>query len=304
MTDKKTFDIIQTKKVAEYYKKGARTKMLKSLFIIVRNGEIKQFTMWPHCHNCFELVYYCDCFGKSNYEKQSDVKYDGINKNFTTYNMQNDSVFNFKPNSYIIYPPNTLHNEVQERWLSTDTHLVAIGFEADELLDSSSDVIFGDDPNLVIFELIEKIRKEYIAKSNDYSQMINAYLAETIIKIKRKINERQHIPNIDYIKNYLDEYFMNDIDLNALAKDMSYTPEHFRLLFKKHFGTSPKNYVIQKRMDFAKTLITSSDLQLTEIAERCGYWNYKHFSAYFIKMVGVSPHAYRNANSNQQKPQS
>lgn len=274
--------------------------MVKSFLILVRNGDIKTFSMFPHCHNCFEIVYYYDVYGKSNYEKLSGVQYDALNKDFMTADMKNDSVYNFRPNSYIIYPPDTLHNEIHETSdYSNNTHLVAIGFEAGDGFPQINEVLFGTDPDLKLFELTEKIRKEYESKSNYYSEMINAYLTEILTVIMRKRNVRQSIPDINYVKNYLDEYYVNDIDLNSLAADTGYTPEHFRLIFKKQFGMPPKAYIINKRMEFAKKLLVTTDLPLSTISERCGYWNYKHFGTYFIKIVGETPHSYRNNHKNE-----
>lgn len=268
--------------------------MVNSLFVLVREGDLKSFSMYPHCHNCYEFVYYYDIYGKSNYEKANDVEYQGINKDFRSLDMKNDAHFDFKPNSYIIYPPDTLHNEIHEQTHYGETpHILAIGFElsgSDLKFDST---LFDTDDDCSIFAIAERIRKEYGTKLNYYSEMLNALLSELLISVRRKQDNTKRNFDFNYVQHYFDEYFMSDIDLNRLARDIGYTPEHFRRIFKENFGSSPKNYIINKRMELAKRLLTTTSLPLTAIAERCGYWNYKHFSMYFIKLIGVSPLRFR-----------
>jgi AraC family transcriptional regulator of arabinose operon len=46
-------------------------------------------------------------------------------------------------------------------------------------------------------------------------------------------------------------------------------------------------------MEYAKQLLTTTDLSAIEIAERCGYTDYSHFSRVFAKYACVSPAKYR-----------
>ena len=67
---------------------------------------------------------------------------------------------------------------------------------------------------------------------------------------------------------------------------------YFRKLFKEEFGMSPKQYVIRHRIQHAASLIIAGYYTLEEIAEHCGYNDYKHFSVEFKKLTGVSPSKY------------
>ncbi len=64
-------------------------------------------------------------------------------------------------------------------------------------------------------------------------------------------------------------------------------------LFRKHLGLSPREYLIQLRMEAAKHLVGSSELSMKEIAGRLGYCNSLYFSTVFHRLFHETPSRYR-----------
>ncbi len=95
--------------------------------------------------------------------------------------------------------------------------------------------------------------------------------------------------SLDYIEeNCLKKDFSLEI-----AAEMSYVSQpYFRKLFGQKFGVSPKQYVINRRIKHAASLIIAGYYTLQEISDLCGYNDYKHFSVEFKKIFGVSPSKY------------
>ena len=60
---------------------------------------------------------------------------------------------------------------------------------------------------------------------------------------------------------------------------------------------SPKEYIINKRMEYAKTLLSSGQVEVKEAAVMCGYFEPCHFSREFSKHFGISPKEYIKTNS-------
>ena len=58
-------------------------------------------------------------------------------------------------------------------------------------------------------------------------------------------------------------------------------------------GISPHNYVIQKRMDIAKTYLIDKNKSIKEIAVDLGFADTYAFSKQFRKCVGLSPSEFR-----------
>ena len=67
----------------------------------------------------------------------------------------------------------------------------------------------------------------------------------------------------------------------------------FYLHFKKHYGKSPVEYRNGIRINTAVSLLTNTDLDISEIALRCGFEDAYYFSRIFKKSVGLSPRGYR-----------
>ena len=93
--------------------------------------------------------------------------------------------------------------------------------------------------------------------------------------------------------NYIDENCLEeDFSLTDASKKSFISETYFRKLFKETFGISPKQYVIKRRIKHATSLIIAGYNTLSEIAQMCGYSDYKHFSVEFKKITGVSPSKY------------
>ena len=94
---------------------------------------------------------------------------------------------------------------------------------------------------------------------------------------------------LNFIKNYIDEHFTQNLKVEDLAEQIFYSPDYFRTLFKEKFGMNPKAYMIDKRIQFAKKLIYETNLSLTRISELCGFNDYAQFNKFYKKKEKVSP---------------
>ena len=64
-------------------------------------------------------------------------------------------------------------------------------------------------------------------------------------------------------------------------------------LLKKHLGTSFKQQLLKVRLANAEVLICETNLNITEVAERCGFGSLHHFSKVFKMKFECSPLNYR-----------
>ena len=88
-----------------------------------------------------------------------------------------------------------------------------------------------------------------------------------------------------YIRNNLNE----NLSTESLCKTFYLTPKQLYNTFIKATGKSPKKYVTEQRVRKAKTLIVTTDLPLTQIAESVGIPDYNYFIKVFKSIDGHTP---------------
>ena len=106
--------------------------------------------------------------------------------------------------------------------------------------------------------------------------------------------DRHNLVKFDRVLRYIDENYTREIHLSELAGLMRISTMYFSNLFKQVFHISPKQYVLQKRLNEGQRLLLESDLSVKEIAYAVGFENENYFSEFFSSKVGVSPRKFRN----------
>ena len=97
-------------------------------------------------------------------------------------------------------------------------------------------------------------------------------------------------------KRYIDENFKERECLAAAVSHSGISSRRFNDLFKGIFGTTPQRYIIERKIEEARSLLDASTLSVTEIAEQCGFSDLYYFSKVFKEHHGVSPRKYRSEN--------
>ena len=97
------------------------------------------------------------------------------------------------------------------------------------------------------------------------------------------------------VKEYIEENLSEELSIANLASVALMSEFHFARIFKATTGESPHRYVIQRRIERAKVLLSVTQLAIAEIAYRVGISNQSHFTAQFRKFVGTTPKQYRDS---------
>lgn len=94
---------------------------------------------------------------------------------------------------------------------------------------------------------------------------------------------------------YIESNLHQKITVTGLANRVGYHPNYFFKLFKKSFGISPNQYVLNRRMERAKSMVVSGRFSNSEIAEQLGFSNPQYFSTLFKRDTGFTPQEYKKA---------
>lgn len=81
--------------------------------------------------------------------------------------------------------------------------------------------------------------------------------------------------------------------LTELSSRLGINENSLKYYFKQVYGVSISDFMNQKRIDFAKELLLTTDLNISDIAIQCGYANHGKFSMMFKNLCGTNPSEYR-----------
>jgi AraC family transcriptional regulator len=94
------------------------------------------------------------------------------------------------------------------------------------------------------------------------------------------------------VLDYIEEYLEHDLSVVDLAEVACLSPYHFGKMFKRSMEQSVHQYVIARRVERAKALLTSQARPLAEIALAVGFGDQSQFTAAFRHQTGTTPGAY------------
>jgi AraC family transcriptional regulator len=100
---------------------------------------------------------------------------------------------------------------------------------------------------------------------------------------------------LDRVKGYIEANLSQLLSLEQIAASAALSSSHFSRVFKGATGLTPHRYVTQRRIYFAKTLLKSTALPISEVARRVGIPNQSHFTFHFRNLVGCTPRQFRTS---------
>ena len=106
--------------------------------------------------------------------------------------------------------------------------------------------------------------------------------------------ESTAIGKFDDIVNYIHSHIDRHISLDELADKACLSAGHFSKVFKQVMGTTPCLYIQNRRIKRAQMLLLTSNLTVTQVAEKVGIYSPAQFTRLFNKIAGCNPSDYRS----------
>ena len=147
---------------------------------------------------------------------------------------------------------------------------------------------------------LDKISSEYAIKiesistitnvQNMMSEMFHAYC-----RLVKKHSLKNFSPAVGKIITIVEADLTADLSLNALATTLNVSASYLSTLFKKETGKTLTDYVNSRRVEYAKKLLKTTNLQIQTVAGLCGIDDVHYFSKMFKNFTGSTPKAFREA---------
>lgn len=229
---------------------------------------LKTFTVKPHKHNYWEIIYTTEGIG--------------------TIETADKNIIEYKKGEIICIPPNLQHINKSSVGFK-NIHLTIEDWNTPfqkPLLIPASDLSKD-------FYSILKLTYRYFHQFSAghpinlaYASIVEAFL-NTLTQQSNSANITQIILH-EITNNYTDTKF----DLEQAYQLLPLSKEHIRKLFIKEHGLSPAKFLQQKRLTLAKQLLSKKEdgyLRINEISETCGFSDHAYFCRAFKKETGVAP---------------
>ncbi len=119
-------------------------------------------------------------------------------------------------------------------------------------------------------------------------------LRKTIYRNQYQINA------IIAVKNYIDANYENDLNMDLISKVQLISKFHLIRLFKKYYGLTPRQYLINKRVAKSKEHLVTG-MAVTETCYAVGFTSLGSFSVLFKTKTGKTPGQFQKEQLSRNK---
>ncbi|KIX20090.1 hypothetical protein SY27_16395 [Flavobacterium sp. 316] len=146
----------------------------------------------------------------------------------------------------------------------------------------------------------ETILVLYQNNSNSYKDITKLKLMELLYLFYNSNQKNNFIGILKSLqkttKRNIKEIMELNFDKPLLVEDYAFLTGRslstFRRDFKRNFGTTPKKWLISKRLEKAEKLLSTSELTINEVSLEIGFENVSHFISLFGKTYKETPKQY------------
>jgi AraC family transcriptional regulator, transcriptional activator of pobA len=146
---------------------------------------------------------------------------------------------------------------------------------------------------------IRAIETELTAGEEAYRQAALAHLTLLLIELARLARDvvadlrRSGEPLLADVFAVIDERHSEPLSLRDVAREVGMTPGHLTTVVRRRTGRTVQEWIIERRMTEARSLLAETDLPVAEIARRVGVTDPGYFSRLFSRTHGASPRRWR-----------
>ena len=146
---------------------------------------------------------------------------------------------------------------------------------------------------------VRAIETELTAGEEAYRQAALAHLTLLLIELARLARDvvadlrRSGEPLLADVFAVIDQRHGEPLSLRDVAREVGMTPGHLTTVVRRRTGRTVQEWIIERRMAEARSLLAETDLPVAEVARRVGVTDPGYFSRLFSRTHGASPRRWR-----------
>ncbi len=218
---------------------------------------------------------------------------------------EEDKSYVIPANSAVLFPPKMAAVYSASGDVYCDSF---IRFATDETFVTESKLPFGKPISLRMPETVETLfnilATEHYMGTEAKQRSIILLMRLIMLKLSESVNNEdlseleRELNNLRYEIQIRPAYQWT---VSEMAQRLHISTGYLQAMYKKQFGISCMQDVLQKRLELAKDFLVTSSHRVQQISSMCGYQSSEHFCRQFKEATGVSPSAYRESRLSGRK---
>ncbi len=219
----------------------------------------------------------------------------------------NNTHYTAKKGDILIYNPGIMHEEYSNPEKPLKTLYCGISSLAIDQLKELCIIPLDLQPIIqknrysdLIGTYFSNIFEESSLQAAGFEIICQGLLSSSITLIHRAIqlqnikSNTQEFTSLSHrIKEFIDKNYKKNIKLEDIADELYINKYYLSHVFKEQMQMTPINYLINRRIGEAKSLLVSTDLKIGEIAKIIGYDNPNYFTLLFKKVTKETPKQFK-----------
>ncbi|HET7208090.1 MAG TPA: helix-turn-helix domain-containing protein [Terriglobales bacterium] len=106
-------------------------------------------------------------------------------------------------------------------------------------------------------------------------------------------SQASEMKSLQDLQVWIVENLRSKLSVQDLAERVAMSVRNFERVFTRELGITPSQYVLQARVEAARRQLERTDAGLKQIAGACGFGSVDVMSRSFLRLIGITPRAYR-----------
>ncbi len=234
-----------------------------------------------HAHDCTELFYVVSGTGRFHVEEH---------------------FFPVAADDLVVINPNVEHTELSRD--NRPLEYIVLGVEGLEFSPTQEDdsrycVMSLQGQREEILPLLRSLLREAALKQTGYELVCQNILEIMAVQLGRRVelssstSGRYTSKECALVRRYIDSHFKENITLSQLSDLVHINKYYLVHTFSREYGVSPISYLISRRLQESKYLLTRTNHSLSQISHMLGFSSPSYFSQSFRRAEKMSPLEYR-----------
>ena len=126
-------------------------------------------------------------------------------------------------------------------------------------------------------------------------------LIDLLRTIRNELQSREGVSAktpAERIRELIDSVPDGNISLDKIAEEFHFSKRHVNRIFQERYRIAPHEYILNRKVAIAQSLLKKTDLSIQQIADRLHFCDAAYFAEFFRKHTGTSPTRFRKKYGN------